>query len=87
MSYALLLCFGVKVHDSGAGPKNISEIFTQSRLSPLAKSVSAQEMSNSICKHWTGRTQLVASFERRGSVIEPARKNLQEADRHIAVLE
>lgn len=38
--YALLLCLGVNVHDSGAGPRNISEILTQSRLSPLASNVS-----------------------------------------------
>ena len=37
---ALLLCLGVNIHDSGAGPRNISEIFTQSRLSPLARKVS-----------------------------------------------
>lgn len=42
LPYALLLCLGVNVHDSGAGPKNISEIFTQSLLSALASNVSAE---------------------------------------------
>ena len=40
LSYALLLCLGVNVQDSGVGPKNISDILTQSWLSPLANSVS-----------------------------------------------
>ena len=40
LSNALLLCFGVNAHVSGAGPRNISEMRTQSRLSPLASSVS-----------------------------------------------
>lgn len=45
---ALLLCLGVNVHDSGAGPRNISEIFTQSRLSPLARRVSSARGSETL---------------------------------------
>ena len=52
LSYVLLLCFGVNVHVSGAGPKNISEIFTQSRLSPLANNVSIRLYVRSA---WTRR--------------------------------
>lgn len=42
--YALLLCLGVNVHPSGTGPKNISEICTQSWLRGLVSKVSIKEI-------------------------------------------
>ena len=73
---------------SGAGPRNISEILTQSRLSPLARRVSVKRLAlaGQGARAWK-LTQLVSTTENRWSVVESTGKYLEEADWNIAILE
>jgi hypothetical protein len=82
----------VNVHDSGAGPRNISDIFTQSRLSPLARSVSfrdelVSDLLNVKEASQKAPTELVAPAEERGAVVNPRREAFENPNGDVAVME
>jgi hypothetical protein len=87
----LLLCLGVKTKRSGAGPKNISEILTHVWLLLLASKVSVETSGFSIDgieqEKMVSRTKFIPATVRRRSIVQLARKPLEEADGDVAVLE
>lgn len=82
------MCFGVNVHVSGAGPRNISETLTQSWLFGLARSVSAFcALARLPPPPAGGRTEFVTAPESWGTLVDPRGKSLEQADRDVTVLE
>lgn len=83
----------MKDQDSGAGPKNISDILTQSRLSPLASNVSAEMNECWYFEDWpfrarrAERTEVIAPAEEGRAVVNSSWKVFEQADRHVTVLE
>jgi hypothetical protein len=83
-----LLCFGVNVHVSGARPRNISDILTQSWLLGLAKSVSTSSVSSVrlTLVSLPGRTEFVTTLKSRRTLVHARGKPLEQADGDVAVL-
>lgn len=80
----------MNIHDSGAGPRNISDTFTQSLLSGLASSVSTPTINNDAKtddKWAEGHTKFISPAEHRRTVVDAPGEDLKEPDGYVPVLE